>query len=152
LIRNSNISRFNLIWEYSYKIVLSYENQLKGENMNYCEKCNAPYAEKHHIIFKSQAKYLENVPLNFKYLCPEHHRGKYSPHMDKRTDIKYKQEYQENITNIININKYYNEEEIKDKLSISNNDLKRILKKLNRHKEGYWGNDLIVRLLGNRTY
>lgn len=117
-----------------------------------CEVCGSPYAEKHHIIFRSQAKYLENVPINFKYLCPEHHRGNYSPHMCRKMDKQYKQDYQEKIIKLISYNEFYTEEQIKHKLDISNNDVKRIVKKLNRRKEGYWGNELIIRLLGYKLY
>lgn len=122
-----------------------------GSKVN-CEVCGANYAEKHHIIFKSQAKYLENVPINFKYLCSEHHRGNRSPHQNKAIDIKYKREYQDKVISLFTYTGFYKEADIKNILNISNNDVKRIVKKLVLHKEGYCGNELINRLLGNKLY
>ena len=34
--------------------------------------CNLP-GQRHHIVFRSQGGL--DIPMNFKYLCPEHHTG-----------------------------------------------------------------------------
>ena len=45
--------------------------------MEQCEVlgCNLP-GQRHHIVFRSQGGL--DIPINFKYLCPEHHTGKNS--------------------------------------------------------------------------
>lgn len=59
-----------------------------------CSVCNRNITELHHIVYRSQAPYMANIKINFKYLCPEHHRGNDSPHMSKEVDFKYKYELQ----------------------------------------------------------
>ena len=56
-----------------------------------CEICNAP-ADIHHIVHRSEGGL--DIKLNYKYLCPQHHRGKSGPHHSKEVDLKYKLELQ----------------------------------------------------------
>ncbi|WP_242971107.1 HNH endonuclease [Clostridium botulinum] len=51
--------------------------------MKYCEECGKNVVELHHIIFRSQASYIANININFKYICPNCHRGDNGPHMNK---------------------------------------------------------------------
>jgi hypothetical protein len=121
------------------------------EEYKLCEECGKPYSELHHVIFKSQAKYLEYVPLNFKYLCNEHHRGNKSPHASKKIDLAYKREYQAKINNLLDKD-YYSLKELQDILQISKKECERVLNKCLLYKSGYKREDIIKRLLGGRSY
>lgn len=46
--------------------------------MEICEVpgCGKP-GQRHHIVFRSQGGL--DIPVNYKYLCPEHHTGNESP-------------------------------------------------------------------------
>lgn len=118
----------------------------------YCEECGSNQVELHHIIFRSQASYMSNIKVNFKFLCPSHHRGNASPHMDRSLDIKYKLELQAKLFSLFKDKEYWTEKEIKDKLDCTSLEVKRITKKLLLSDEGYKKLDLIIRLMGNRLY
>lgn len=117
----------------------------------YCCECGSNITELHHIIFKSQARYLANVPVNFKYLCPTHHRLNGSPHMNRKKDLQYKQELQAKL-NIMFCKEYYTINEIKDILEISKSEAEKVVNKTPICKEGYKREDIIRRCLGGRTY
>lgn len=117
----------------------------------YCEVCGRPYAELHHIIHRSAAAYLTNIPINFKYLCGEHHRGNNSPHSSHKVDRQYKAELQMKLE-VMFTKDYYSEEELKQILGISKSEIKKLTKKMLIHKEGYRREDIILRLLGGRYY
>lgn len=118
--------------------------------MKPCEICGQP-GELHHIIFKSQAKYLERVPTNFKYLCPEHHRGNNSPHKSRKKDLELKKELQAKYE-IMLTQDYYNLEEIKKILDINDKVAQRVINKMIPHQEGYKREELLARLMGGRLY
>jgi len=43
------------------------------KEIHWCEVCGTSYnVERHHIMFRSEVKALENCKLNYSYLCPEH--------------------------------------------------------------------------------
>lgn len=117
-----------------------------------CEVCGCNVTELHHVIYRSQASYMSNLKVNFKFLCPDHHRGKHGPHMNKNMDNKYKLELQAKLFNLFEDKEYWTEKEIKDKLDCTSSEVKKITKKLMIHKEGYKKIDLILRLMGNRLY
>ena len=119
--------------------------------MNSCEICGGR-AELHHCIFKSQSKLLIKVPANFKYLCPEHHRGDISPHHNILIDQKYKREVQNILLNKFSMKFCFTEEEIKDILEISESETDKIIKHLKRYKEGYKGTEIVFHLLGDRWF
>lgn len=121
------------------------------EEYKLCEECGKPYSELHHVIFKSQAKYLEYVPLNFKYLCHEHHRGNKSPHRCKKIDLQYKRELQAKINKMLDKD-YYSLKELQSILNISKKEAERVVNKTALYKEGYKREDIIKRLLGGRSY
>lgn len=54
-----------------------------------CMLCGSPYVEWHHVFFgrnkDNSTKYGLVVPL-----CPGHHRGNESPHMDRDIDLMLK--------------------------------------------------------------
>lgn len=126
------------------------------EERKLCEECIKKgiwsAAEIHHIVKRSQASYLTNIKINFKYLCPEHHRlGKDSPHMNKETDFKYKYELQTKLFSLFSKD-FYTEKEIKEKLETTSSEVRKIVKKLKVYKEGYDRVELVVRLMGGRFY
>lgn len=118
----------------------------------FCEECGRNITELHHIIFRSQCTYMSNVRVNFKFLCPEHHRGNLSPHMNREIDLMYKTELQEKLFSMFSDKEYWTEKEIMDKLECSRNEIKKITKKMFISKEGYEVNALVKRLMGDRLY
>lgn len=116
--------------------------------MYFCEVCNKE-GDIHHIVFKCEGGI--DFPLNFKYLCPHHHRGKDGPHKSKSTDLKYKLQMQEKLFEILPKN-YYKIEELCLILKINKSSLKRLLKNLKLYKEGYFKDDIIIKLMGNKLY
>lgn len=116
--------------------------------MSKCEICGAN-ADKHHIIFRSEGGL--NFPLNFKFLCDKHHRGKYGPHNDKLTDMKYKLELQETLYLLLN-KQYYTIAEISKLLDINCRILKKLLIPFKKYKEGYKKEDIIYILMGKKFY
>lgn len=121
------------------------------EYERYCEVCGKPYAELHHIIFRSQAGYLTNVPVNFKYLCAEHHRGNNSPHRNRKIDLQYKRELQAKLEKLLNRD-YYTIDQLKNTLDISKKEAEKVVNKTPLYKEGYAREDILKRLMGGRLY
>lgn len=113
-----------------------------------CEICNKP-ADIHHIVHRSEGGL--DIELNFKYLCSEHHRGKFGPHNDLEVDLKYKLELQKKLYSILT-KEYYSFKELSSILNIPYNTLKRITKDLKLYKEGYEKSDIIFKIMGNKFY
>lgn len=122
------------------------------EEYRFCEECGKNIVELHHITYRSQCPYMSNIKVNFKFLCPEHHRGISSPHMNREIDLRYKLELQEKLFFMFSEKEYWTEKEIMDKLECSKNEVKKITKKMFIAKEGYEVNELVKRLMGNRLY
>lgn len=116
--------------------------------MSHCEICGTS-ADIHHIIHKHEGGY--DFDLNYKYLCPLHHRGKLGPHHCQNTDLQYKLQLQRDLYNILP-NIYYTPKELLDILKIRSCSLRRLLKDLNLHKEGYLNADIIKTLMGGKLY
>lgn len=116
--------------------------------MPLCEICNAP-ADIHHIVHRSEGGL--DIELNYKYLCPKHHRGKNGPHHSKEIDLKYKLELQNKLFYILK-KEYYSFKEIASELNIPNNTLKRITRNLKIYKEGYRKIDIITQIMGGQLY
>ena len=121
------------------------------EEYKCCEHCNKNIVELHHIVFRSQAPYMANIKINFKYLCPEDHRGNDGPHMNRKTDFKYKYELQTKLFRFFS-KQYYAEKEIRDLLETTSSEAGKIVKKLKLYKEGYERVDIVCRLMGGRIY
>ncbi len=94
---------------------------------------------------------MANIKINFKYLCPEDHRGNNGPHMNKETDFKYKYELQTKLFKLFS-KSYYTEKEIKEKLETTASEARKIVRKLKLYKGGYERVDLVARLMGGRIY
>jgi hypothetical protein len=114
----------------------------------YCEICGKK-ADIHHIVHRSEGGL--DFPLNYKYLCQEHHRGKNGPHRCEETDLKYKLELQNKLLNILS-KEYYTVYELSNILNISNNSFKKLTKSLKLYKEGYLKEDIVFYLMGNYFY
>ena len=113
-----------------------------------CEVCGRQ-ADKHHIVYRSQGGI--DFPLNFKYLCHEHHRGKEGPHKNRKLDLQYKLELQKNLEMLLHKD-FYILYELVDLLHINKGMLKRIFKEYKLYKEGYKKSDIIYRLMGKKVY
>ena len=116
--------------------------------MPLCEICNAP-ADIHHIVHRSEGGL--DIELNYKYLCPRHHRGRCGPHHCKEVDIRYKLELQNKLLYMLR-KEYYSFKELSLELNLPNNALKRITKDLKLYKEGYKKNDVILKIMGGKLY
>lgn len=116
--------------------------------MALCEICNAP-ADIHHIVHRSEGGF--DIKLNYKYLCPYHHRGKYGPHHSKEIDLRYKLDLQNKLYEMLP-KEYYYFKELSLVLNIPNNTLKRITKNLKLYKEGYKKADIIFKIMGEKFY
>lgn len=121
------------------------------EDHKCCEVCGRPYSELHHVVYRSQGKYMEHIPINFKYLCHKHHRGNESPHRCKNIDLQYKKSMQDKLKTMFSKD-YYTLDEIKEILGVSTKIAERIVKTLPLNKEGYENNKLIFRMMGDRFY
>lgn len=116
--------------------------------MSLCEICNAQ-ADIHHIVHRSEGGF--DIELNYKYLCPYHHRGKYGPHHCKEVDIRYKLDLQNKLFELLKKD-YYSFKDLSLNLNIPNNTLKRITKDLKLYKEGYKKSDVISKIMGGKLY
>ena len=116
--------------------------------MYLCEVCGKK-ADKHHIVYKSQGGL--DYPLNYIYLCPNHHRGKDGPHKNPKTDLEYKLSLQHRLRLLLP-KEYYSQEELPALLDISKSSLKRLLKNLKLYKEGYASKEIIYLLMGKKEY
>lgn len=119
--------------------------------MNVCRICGNNNTELHHTVFKSQASYMANIKINFMYLCPQHHRGNYSPHMNRELDLTFKKELQNRLEELFD-REYYNVTDIHQLLGISRQQAMKIVKTLIIYKEGYYAKDIISRMMGGRLY
>lgn len=122
------------------------------EEYKYCTECGCNVTELHYIILRSKASYMANIKVNFKYLCPEHHRGNAGPHHNRDKDLEYKLQLQKDMFSLFEDKDYWTDIEIKDKLKCTSSEVKKITKKLRLYKEGYDKFQLIQRLMGGMLY
>jgi hypothetical protein len=116
--------------------------------LHYCEICGKP-ADIHHIIHKCEGGI--DFELNYKYLCPYHHRGKLGPHKNFEIDLHYKITLQSQLENLLS-DEFYTLEQLCHILKLNSSTLKKISKNLKRKKEGYLARDIILFLMGNNYY
>lgn len=119
-----------------------------GEKLLKCEVCGKQ-ADKHHIVYRSQGGI--DFPLNFKYLCQEHHRGKEGPHKNRKLDLQYKLDMQNSLQTLL-YKDFYILDELVSLLQINKGMLKRIFKEYKLYKEGYRKLDIVYRLMGKKIY
>ena len=127
-----------------------------------CEVCGNP-ADKHHIVYKSQGGI--EFPLNFRYLCTLHHRGKTGPHKNRRLDLEFKIDMQQKLENIL-IKESYSIEELEMVLKINRGIIIRLFKEYKLKVKGvrktdipceqkdiaYKTDDIIFKLMGGKRY
>ncbi|MCT8978110.1 HNH endonuclease [Clostridium sp. CX1] len=113
-----------------------------------CEICGRQ-ADKHHIVYRSQGGV--DFPLNFRYLCSEHHRGKEGPHKNRRLDLEYKLQMQKSLEQLL-YKEYYSIDELVLLLQINKGMLKKLFKDYKLYKEGYKKSDIVFRLMGKKVY
>lgn len=94
---------------------------------------------------------MANITHNHIYLCPEHHRGKYSPHMNRGLDLELKKSMQSKLEELFN-RKYYNIREIQELLGCSGRQAENIIKNLSIYKDGFKKEDLLRKMMGGRLY
>jgi hypothetical protein len=113
-----------------------------------CEVCGKE-ADRHHIVHRCEGGL--DFPLNYKYLCKEHHRGRVGPHQDENVDLKYKLQLQNKLEDILS-KEYYFIEDLSCVLQINTRILKKLLKACRLFKEGYKTSDIVFRIMGDRVY
>ncbi|WP_102400566.1 HNH endonuclease [Haloimpatiens massiliensis] len=116
--------------------------------MKRCIVCGEA-GERHHIVFKNAGGF--DFPLNFIYLCSEHHRGKNGPHKNRIVDLKYKINMQNALFSKLN-EKYYSINDIIKILSINPRQAKVLISNLSKYSEGYKAEDIIKKLMGGKFY
>ncbi len=110
--------------------------------------CKLP-GQKHHIVFRSQGGL--DIPMNFKYLCPEHHTGKESPHGSRKIDLQYKTEEQDKLFNLFT-EEQYTTKQIAELLGHDKRRLEKRFKKVPSRAGYYDKEDIIRALMGGRLY
>ena len=125
-----------------------------SKEIHWCEVCGTSYGvERHHIMFRSEVKALENCKLNYSYLCPEHHRGTFGVHgsrgaaLNKKLKLNFQNELERSW-----LKEYLTKEEINDVLRISEIALTRLLKTIKVTKLGYERESVIRACLGGKLY
>ncbi|MFB0918907.1 MAG: HNH endonuclease signature motif containing protein [Clostridiaceae bacterium] len=113
-----------------------------------CMVCGKP-GDRHHVIHKAEGGM--ETPLNYIYLCPEHHRGPMGPHRNSEVDLYYKIGMQEVLESLFP-KKYYTAMEVKSISELSISNLKKFMVTNRLHKEGYDRNDIIFYLMGGTIY
>ena len=59
-----------------------------------CLICGSPQTETHHVFFGTSNRKISDREGFIAFLCPEHHRGEYSPHHDRQIDLWLKKRCQ----------------------------------------------------------
>ena len=111
--------------------------------------CNKP-GQGHHIVYRSSGGL--NFPLNYKYLCVEHHNGgPNSPHHNKAIDLQYKREEQQQLYILFPDDTYT----LPEIVELIGHDKKRLEKRFYKVKNtaGLYEREEIIRaLMGGRLY
>lgn len=121
-----------------------------NKKKHYCEICGEP-AEEHHIVLRRKSSGMINAKINHKYLCIEHHKGNEGPHLNRETDIKYKLELQEKLSQLFN-KEYYHKLEISELLEIKHDEVDVLVKMLKWCSKGYERTDIIRACMGGKLY
>ena len=116
-----------------------------SREIHWCEVCGTSYnVERHHIMFRSEVKALENCKLNYSYLCPEHHRGTFGVHgsrgaaLNKKLKLNFQNELERSW-----LKEHLTKEEVQEVLKIADKPLNRLLKPLRVHKGKYIKEEVI---------
>lgn len=105
--------------------------------------------EKHHIVFKSAGGL--DFPLNYRYLSAVDHRGNEGPHLNRKTDLQYKEELERNLRAILK-DKHYFEVELIQLLELDKKQADKAFRHIRVTSKGMNTEEVIKRLLGGRFY
>ena len=105
--------------------------------------------QRHHIVFRSQGGL--DIPMNFKYLCPDHHTGNDSPHKNKAIDLQYKLEEQEQLFKLFKEDSY-TAKEIAELIGYDKARIAKRFRKVPSRGGRYEREDIIRALMGGRLY
>lgn len=119
--------------------------------MKQCEICGRP-AEEHHIVFRLKASYMVNVEINKKLLYAEHHKGNDGPHLNRKTDLKYKLELQKKLFELFK-KEHYKAIEIKELLGLTELGMFNFIRRLDPvGDKGFSKIDIVMRCMGGQLY
>lgn len=121
-------------------------------DIHWCPFCGQRATESHHIIHRSQAKYLINSKINQIYLCHGCHDKLHHGKDGRKLDLILKQMYKEKLIIALNSN-YITKEQIKETFEIGNNATESFCKVLVPNREGkYTLEDVLRRGMGGKIY
>lgn len=114
-------------------------------------QCGLIAREKHHIVFRSQVKQLENCKLNHIYLCAECHRGTNGVHGKNghELDRKLKLQFQNKLEFLFS-KEYLTKKDIKEILGIKDNAVDSLCKLMKQEKGMFNRDDVIRACMGGR--
>ncbi len=115
-----------------------------------CELCGNKATETHHIVFKSQAKFMEDAPNNLIKLCLNHHKEVHGKD-GRELDLKLKIAFQERLYKLFD-REEYKECDIRQLLGIKQKDIKMMLKHMIMCKGRYRREDIIRTCMGGKLY
>lgn len=106
--------------------------------------------QRHHIVFRSQGGL--DIPLNYKYLCAEHHNmGNRSPHMSREVDVAYKIELQRKLYKLF-CGARYTVREAAELLECQEKALAKRFKAVPNCAGTYEKEDIIRAVMGGKLY
>lgn len=118
------------------------------KEIRFCDQCGQPFAQDHHIVFKSECKPMDKCPFNHVYLCQKHHQDhRAGVHHNKKLNKYYKTKVKNKLQELFTKD-YYSEEEIKSKLEIGQNATRSLCKLMWSVKGKYKNEDIIKTCLG----
>lgn len=121
-----------------------------GAQDYYCEVCEKPANEEHHIVFRSQCQALVNCKLNHSYLCSYHHRNsKVGVHFNKDLDKKLKLRLQNKLELIFD-KEYFTRENIRQALKTSESSTDSLCKMIKQKKGVFAREDIIRACMGGK--
>lgn len=115
-----------------------------------CEVCGKAFAEKHHVIYRSQGGL--DIKVNFTWLCEEHHRGNSSPHKNRKIDLVYKRQVQEKLFDMFSKKEVYQIKEIAEIIGYDRNRLEKKFKSVPCRAGEYAVEDIVRKLCGGKLY
>ncbi|MCR3759186.1 hypothetical protein KYB31_09310 [Clostridium felsineum] len=122
------------------------------KEIHFCQVCGQPFAEDHHIVFKSECKPMDKCSFNHVYLCYVHHRDhKRGVHHNKKLNNHYKMQVQAKLQELFT-EEYYSMEQIQNKLQIGHNAVTSLCKLMKQHVGKYKTKEIIKACMGGRFY
>jgi hypothetical protein len=94
---------------------------------------------------------MQNMPINFIYLCYEHHRGATGPHHNRKRDLELKAQVQNRLEKIL-CKSYYTADGLKKALKLTDNQLRQIQKYCTYTQDGYESKQVMFYLMGCKFY